>query len=356
MTFILFILYWLSAEALSVDSEFQSLADNAIRPWVSAHSGHKLFSEHDVEELVVGNAINGIRVTICKGKIIVNKNGSLNPGLHTRRDCALDILHHVDFSNITQNIDFFLNFSDGPLIQLKPMTYRDMLPMFAYSSRVGFADLAFTTYCTYRELHVYKHAFYPWHDRKDSFAVWRGGTTGGIYTVENWKSFRRSKLVLMSKDNPEYLDAKFISCNECSPDAWEAIVSEVGHGEMIDVKTFKYVIDVDGNGWSSRFINHLAEGILIFKQESEYNEFFIGLLTPWIHYVPIKSDLSDLIEHIQYAKAHDDEMREIAENAKSFANNFLFDNRFQLYTYYLLRNYASLFEDNYTPKVCMDSE
>ena len=38
----------------------------------------------------------------------------------------------------------------------------------------------------------------PWKSKK-SILFWRGSQTGGWYTVHNWKSFPRSKLVLLSK-------------------------------------------------------------------------------------------------------------------------------------------------------------
>ena len=45
-----------------------------------------------------------------------------------------------------------------------------------------------------------------------------------------------------------------------------------------------------------------------------------------IHYIPIKKDLSDLIEKIKWCKKNDKICEKIAENAKKFAKKYLSEN------------------------------
>ena len=52
----------------------------------------------------------------------------------------------------------------------------------------------------------------------------------------------------------------------------------------------------------------MAGGSLIFKQDSEYYEHFYHQLVPWVHYVPMKQDISDIEEKLQWAMEHDDEV------------------------------------------------
>ena len=52
----------------------------------------------------------------------------------------------------------------------------------------------------------------------------------------------------------------------------------------------------------------MAGGSLIFKQDSEYYEHFYHQLEPWVHYVPLKQDISDIEEKLQWAIEHDDEV------------------------------------------------
>ncbi len=46
-------------------------------------------------------------------------------------------------------------------------------------------------------------------------------------------------------------------------------------------------------------------------------------MKPFVHYVPVKSDLSDLIEKIHWCKTHNDKCREIAKNARLFFAKYI---------------------------------
>lgn len=72
-----------------------------------------------------------------------------------------------------------------------------------------------------------------------------------------------------------------------------------------------------------RFPYLLAGDALVFKQDSVYYEFFYNDLKPWVHYVPFKQDLSDLVERIQWAMKHEDEVLSIIQNAREFAKKNL---------------------------------
>ncbi len=50
---------------------------------------------------------------------------------------------------------------------------------------------------------------------------------------------------------------------------------------------------------------------------------FSHLLKPYIHYVPVKSDLSDLIEKIQWCRDNDEKCKEISQEALKFYQTYL---------------------------------
>ena len=54
-----------------------------------------------------------------------------------------------------------------------------------------------------------------WNSKKPAL-FWRGSQTGGWYTVQNWKSFPRSKLVLLSMVGKTLVDNSFKSINKFS--------------------------------------------------------------------------------------------------------------------------------------------
>jgi hypothetical protein len=46
-------------------------------------------------------------------------------------------------------------------------------------------------------------------------------------------------------------------------------------------------------------------------------------LVPWVHYIPVKEDLSDMEELIQFARENDDIARTIAQNGYDFVRKYL---------------------------------
>lgn len=86
---------------------------------------------------------------------------------------------------------------------------------------------------------------------------------------------------------------------------------------------YKYQINIDGTVAAYRFPYLLSGGGLVLKQDSSYYEHFYKQLKPWEHYVPIKGDLSDLVEKIKWAREHEDEAYKIAGNAKQYVNDNL---------------------------------
>lgn len=52
----------------------------------------------------------------------------------------------------------------------------------------------------------------------------------------------------------------------------------------------------------------LAGDSVVLKQDSIYYEHFYNELRPWEHYIPISADLGDLLDKIQWAREHDEEV------------------------------------------------
>lgn len=57
-----------------------------------------------------------------------------------------------------------------------------------------------------------------------------------------------------------------------------------------------------------RFPYLLAGDSVVFKHESEYYEHFYADLKPYIHYIPYKKDLSDLVKQVEWAQSHEEEV------------------------------------------------
>jgi len=120
----------------------------------------------------------------------------------------------------------------------------------------------------------------------------------------------RGPLVDLSLSRPDLIDAKFAKPNPNDPNfvsLEDAVVN------------FKYFIDLQASGWSPRVKYFLQSNRLTFLQERFHKAYYEEYLIPMVHYIPIKKDLSDLIEKIEWANDHPKECQTIIDNAFNFS-------------------------------------
>lgn len=81
---------------------------------------------------------------------------------------------------------------------------------------------------------------------------------------------------------------------------------------------YKYIINVDGHVSAFRLSLELSMGSVILLVNSSWKIWYRHLLIPFVHYVPVLEDLSDLIDKIKWCRKNDKTCEEIATNAKKF--------------------------------------
>jgi hypothetical protein len=190
---------------------------------------------------------------------------------------------------------------------------------------------------------------FPWK-KKDAKLIWRGSTAQysfcrdeNIITVENYMCFSRLKLCLLSTVYPDLIDAKFTQFVQGAENipmlqnfrgAWMSFEEQINH---------KYHIFIDGNatayshsGWKF-FVNSL-----IFKPESKWIQWYHADWRPYIHYIPVKMDLEDLIDKLEWAKKHDKQAKRIANNMRKYARKRINPEANLLYLYLLINAYSQL--------------
>ncbi len=59
---------------------------------------------------------------------------------------------------------------------------------------------------------------------------------------------------------------------------------------------YRYSLNLDGTGVSERLAQQLAGSQLVFKVDSPFYNYYSRFFLPYVHYVPVKYDLSDLAE------------------------------------------------------------
>lgn len=149
----------------------------------------------------------------------------------------------------------------------------------------------------------------PKWENRESKLFWRGSGS-------RRSGFLRRDVVFKLANNPN-ADVKFISNWIYDEDG----IPENCIGEIVnynDFAKYKMVLIVDGNGISSAHTWCFGIGCVPFMITN--NDFwFKQLLIPFGNYIPIKYDLSDLEEKIEWVLEHDNEAKEIAERACEFA-------------------------------------
>eukprot|EP00978_Attheya_sp_CCMP212_P020840 scaffold60199_cov103-Attheya_sp.AAC.1 len=61
-----------------------------------------------------------------------------------------------------------------------------------------------------------------------------------------------------------------------------------------DFQKYLAIVDVDGNSWSGRFSQLLCMNSVVLKVEPEFADYFMPELQPWVHYIPVHLNSTDL--------------------------------------------------------------
>lgn len=173
---------------------------------------------------------------------------------------------------------------------------------------------------------------FPW-ERKKEFAIWRGANSRK----------ERIKLCQISLLHPQQLDAKFTRPIDDIELEKEGLVGErISWEEFLECKYLPYV---DGFMTAAPALQwRLLSNSVTFKPETNEIQWFYRALEPYVHYIPVKTDLTDLIEKFDWAKSHDSQCKQIAHESTQFALNHLMYEDVLLYFNAVLNRYASLQE------------
>lgn len=104
------------------------------------------------------------------------------------------------------------------------------------------------------------------------------------------------------------------------PDHWgHSRVLKTPYISLPDHCEYKYLIDMQGNGYSGRFKFFLHSNRPVFYQKRRFHEYWFWNLKPFVHYIPIEEDFSDFDEKFDWAEKNYNKCQEIAKNAFNFA-------------------------------------
>jgi hypothetical protein len=146
-------------------------------------------------------------------------------------------------------------------------------------------------------------------------AFWRGSTTGRTLSddLTGWRTLPRVRLCEIGREHPDVIDAGLSRITQMITTESEVeigasgLVSDFVPATQFD--KFKYQIDIDGNSnsWTGLFEKLLtASPVLKVTSSQGYRQWYYDRLKPWVNFVPVAADMSDLVEKIGWLRKHDD--------------------------------------------------
>lgn len=186
-----------------------------------------------------------------------------------------------------------------------------------------------------------------WEEKKEQL-IWRGGPgqhpREGCSMVslnpEEPDCLSRIKLCDLADKHPDLVDARFTYLEESYRSLSRYVGGFVPYESQIG---YKYQMQIDGyscayttSGWK------LFTNSVMFKEDSKHIQWYSNELKPYVHYIPIKEGLSDLLDQIHWAIEHDDKSKEIASQARAFALSHITEELNRLYLYHALLSYSRI--------------
>ncbi|XP_031708241.1 protein O-glucosyltransferase 1 [Anarrhichthys ocellatus] len=222
------------------------------------------------------------------------------------------------------DLEMVVNVRDYPQV---PGWVQPTLPVFSFSKTADYQDIMYPAWTFWeggpavwpiyptglgrwdlmRDDLKKSAAQWPW-EKKESKGYFRGSRT----------SPERDPLILLSRDAPELVDAEYTK-NQ----AWKSERDTLGRPPakeipLVDHCKYKYLFNFRGVAASFRLKHLFLCGSLVFHVGDEWQEFFYPQLQPWVHYIPVKQDLSDVRELLQFVQENDAVAQEIATRGKEF--------------------------------------
>jgi hypothetical protein len=94
---------------------------------------------------------------------------------------------------------------------------------------------------------------------------------------------------------------------------------------------YKYQIDFGGMGGTTWLgtITKLAMPGLLFHHDTPAMDWFHDEIQPWVHYVPIHTNLSNLYDMYVWAETHPDQAKQIAQRGQAYARQHVIHDNLQ---------------------------
>ncbi|KAL8770976.1 MAG: hypothetical protein Q9209_003395 [Squamulea sp. 1 TL-2023] len=243
-----------------------------------------------------------------------------------------------------------------------------------------------------------KHDHLDWERKSDSM-IWRGVTSGGTQTPDNWQRMHRQRLVrlvnstVMAKQTVRILseqpekEGEYENFRRFHPSEFAANHTDVGFTEtmscipdcgfynnVFSMKPMvpfpeqfkqKFLVDVDGHSFSGRWHAFMESKSLGIKA-TIFREWHDSRLFAWRHFVPMDNRYDDVYSILTYflgvgdrpeplgagttdgafMPRHDAEGKRLANQGREWAKKVLRREDIEIYMFRLLLEYGRIIDDN----------
>ncbi len=166
----------------------------------------------------------------------------------------------------------------------------------------------------------------PFHHKKN-ILLWRGSTTGyGFGNHIPYRPTSREELVLRYFYHPnQNIDVGFSELTQ------EALKNRKRYApftkspkSIAESLQYKYILSVEGNDVASNLKWLLYSNSLIFMPKPFIESWIMeSHLLPFVHYIPVENDFSDLELKIEWCNQNPDHCVRIVSNAREYIEMFL---------------------------------
>ena len=123
-------------------------------------------------------------------------------------------------------------------------------------------------------------------------------------------------------------------------------ILSAGWMNIKEQSNYRYIIHIDGNVNAYRLLNTFLTGSLVLRVQSDFTSWFESMIHPFDiasestnidkHYIPIRSDMSDLFSVLEWCENHQDICEQIAMNALNLAREISAPSFAKLFTEIML--------------------
>ena len=360
-------LNFLNASPPKPDSIFQEKLDKPLPEWMQqqikktiSRFDHQLSRKYLDQIMQKADFGNLVRVKIIDGEYSFEANSQKAREHSVAQDWnrIFQILHnsgrlpsHLDIDFVVSCNDYYAGpcdekaLSDDVYIRQpnKNLTHR-CEPIFVQADCEHYSYIILPSWtmlepetALHSQQRLLKGSWIPWRQKKP-ILFFRGGDSDSI--PEHWAQSPRVKLILLSLQFPDLINAAFALSTHFQPNPSLPLNQIIRDYVPLEQHSqYRYLIDLDGNCASNpRNLLYLLSSSVLFKTVTPSVSWFYPALVPYEHFIPVKPDLSDLMSQLEYAMSHDDECRIIAQNARQLGED-LWDS-IDIYIYRLLEAYA----------------